>query len=53
MKEITHCQECGRELKGEAAYIEMTDKVLCHTCADALDEIAWEQEPRTAAGSLD
>lgn len=44
MREIPeHCEKCGCELRGEAAYIEETDEVWCHSCADNAAEAAWER----------
>lgn len=37
------CEKCGCELKGEAAYIDATDEVWCHSCADNAAEAAWER----------
>lgn len=40
----THCEKCGFELNGEAAYIDATDEVWCHSCADNAAEAAWERK---------
>jgi hypothetical protein len=40
---MTHCEKCGCELNGEAAHIDVTDEIWCHSCADNAAEAAWER----------
>jgi hypothetical protein len=44
---VDHCQRCGRELGGEAAYIEQLNQVWCHPCADDPPTVA--DAPNTIA----
>jgi ribosome-binding protein aMBF1 (putative translation factor) len=44
MSEAEHCEKCGCELKGEAAYIEKYDMVWCHSCADNDAESAYNRQ---------
>ena len=44
MIDITDCEKCGCKLNGEAAYIEATDEVWCHSCADNADEAAYGRQ---------
>jgi hypothetical protein len=43
MIDASHCEKCGCELNGEAALIEATDEVWCHSCADNAAEAAYER----------
>jgi hypothetical protein len=52
MIDATHCEKCGFELRGEAAYIEATDEVWCHSCADNAAEAAWERHCTDYEGPL-
>lgn len=43
MISVGHCEKCGCKLNGEAAYVEATDEVWCHSCADNAAEAAYER----------
>lgn len=44
MREIPEfCEKCECPLHGEAAYIDATDEVWCHSCADNAAEAAYER----------
>lgn len=47
-----NCEKCGCELNGEAAYIDATDEVWCHSCADNAAEAAWERHCTNYEGPL-
>ena len=43
MADVTHCEKCGCALNGEAALIEATEEIWCHSCADNAAEAAYER----------